>query len=151
MDQSSKLPQRVVITGAGNISPLGSDWSEVREGFLQQQNAVRYMTEWDQYEGLKTRLAAPIDDFELPKHYRAKQKRSMGRVAKMAVRATEKALEQAGLLGDPILKSGDVGVSYGSATGNSQAGMELFRLLSDNSIEEVNTTCLLYTSPNPRD
>ena len=139
MDQS-KLPQRVVITGAGNISPLGSDWSEVREGFLQQQNAVRYMTEWDQYEGLKTRLAAPIDDFELPKHYRAKQKRSMGRVAKMAVRATEKALEQAGLLGDPILKSGDVGVSYGSATGNSQAGMELFRLLSDNSIEEVNTT-----------
>ena len=140
MSNQLKKPQRVVITGVGNISPLGSDWSKVRDSFLSQKNAVRYMHEWDQYERLKTRLAAPVNDFELPKHYRAKQKRSMGRVAQMAVLATEKALANAGLLGDPLLKSGDVGVSYGSATGSSEAAMELFKVLAEQDIEKVNTT-----------
>ena len=42
----------------------------------------------------------------------------MGRVAKMAVRTAEQALEQAGLLEAPELSSGRVGVSYGSSTGS---------------------------------
>ena len=140
MSNNVKTPQRVVITGAGNISPLGQDWDEVRAHFLSMKSAVRYMTEWDPIEGLKTRLAARVENFELPKHYRAKQKRSMGRVAQMAVYATEKALIDAGLLGDPILKSGQVGVSYGSATGDGPAGMELLKVLADNNVEDVNTT-----------
>ena len=140
MKNELKTPQRVVITGAGNISPLGGDWSEVRESLLAQKNAVRYMTEWDKYPDLRTRLGAPVEDFELPSHYRAKQKRSMGRVAQMAVLATEKALEQSGLLGDPIVQSGDLGVSYGSATGSSAAGMEFFKLLAGESMEDVTTT-----------
>jgi len=140
MSNQVKTPQRVVITGAGNVSPLGQEWSEVREHFLSMKNAVRYMTEWDPIDGLKTRLAAPIDDFELPSHYRARQKRSMGKVGKMAVFATEKALKQAGLYEDPILKSGDVGISYGSAGGDTAAGMEMFRVLAEDNVEEVNTT-----------
>jgi len=140
MKHNLKAPQRVVITGAGNISPLGDSWDEVKTSFLSQKSAVRYMHEWDQYPDLRTRLGAPVENFELPKHYRAKQKRSMGRVAQMAVLATERALEQAGLLGDPIVQSGDMGVSYGSATGSSKAGMEFFKLLSGQSIEDVTTT-----------
>jgi len=140
MKHNLKAPQRVVITGAGNISPLGNSWDEVKASFLSQKNAIRYMHEWDQYPDLRTRLGAPVDNFELPKHYRAKQKRSMGRVAQMAVLATERALDQAGLLEDPIIKSGDMGVSYGSATGSSKAGMEFFKLLDGQSIEDITTT-----------
>lgn len=130
----------MVITGAGNISPLGDSWDEVKASFLSQKSAVRYMHEWDQYPDLRTRLGAPVENFELPKHYRAKQKRSMGRVSQMAVLATERALEQAGLLGAPIIQSGELGVSYGSATGSSKAGMEFFKLLAGQSIEDVTTT-----------
>lgn len=140
MKQNLKAPHRVVITGAGNISPLGESWQEVRESLLSQKNAVRYMHEWDQYPDLRTRLGAPIENFELPKHYRAKQKRSMGRVSQMAVLSTERALEHAGLLDDPILKSGDVGISYGSAAGSSKAGMEFFKLLAHQSLEDITTT-----------
>ncbi len=140
MKQNLKAPHRVVITGAGNISPLGDDWSEVRTSLLSQKSAIRYMSEWDQYSDLKTRLGAPVENFELPSHYRAKQKRSMGRVARMAVLATERALEQAGLLGDPIVQSGDLGVAYGSAAGSSTAGMEFFKLLAGQSMEDVTTT-----------
>ena len=140
MSNKVKTPQRVVITGAGNISPLGQDWVEVREHFLSMKNAIRYMTEWDTVDGLKTRLGAPVDNFKLPDHYRARQRRSMGKVAQMAVLATEKALKEAGLYEDPVLKSGDVGISYGSANGDSPAGMELFRVLAENEVEDVNTT-----------
>lgn len=134
------VPHRVVITGAGNISPLGDSWEDVREQYLSLKSSVRYMHEWDQYPDLRTRLGAPVENFSLPSHYRAKQKRSMGRVAQMAVLATERALEQAGLLNDPLVSSGNMGVSYGSATGSSAAGMEFFKLLAGQSIEDVTTT-----------
>ena len=136
----SSNARRVVITGAGNISALGNDWTSIRARLIAANNAVRYMHEWDQYPDLKTRLAAPIDDFSLPANYRAKQKRSMGRVSQMAVLATQNALDEAGLLGDDILTSGDVGVSYGSATGSSDAALEFFGLLENKSMSRINTT-----------
>lgn len=107
---------------------------------MAKKNAVRYMHEWDQHADLQTRLAATVDDFELPSHYRARQKRSMGPVSRMAVLASERALEQAGLLNDPLLTSGEVGVSYGSAAGSAEAGMEFFKLLNGESMGGVNTT-----------
>ncbi len=137
---TNSLGRRVVVTGAGNISALGTSWGEVKQRLQGTQSAVRYMKEWDQYPELKTRLAAPIDDFILPDTYRAKKKRSMGRVAQMAVRATEIALEEAGLLGNDLIKNGATGVSYGSATGSSAAAVEFFSLLEDQSMSRINTT-----------
>ena len=102
MPASSKSPNRVVITGAGNISSMGSTWEEIKSSFKSKQSKVCYMKEWDQYPELKTRLAAPIKDFELPDTYRLKKKRSMGRVAQMAVHATELALKESGLFGEDI-------------------------------------------------
>ena len=139
----SNKPNRVVITGAGTVSALGNDWASVKTQLQNKQNAVREMNEWDIYPDLKTRLAAPIDDFELPSNYRVKQKRSMGRVAQMAVLATQDALSDAGILGDAILSSGDVGVSYGSATGSSDAALEFFGLLEHQSMKRINTTTYL--------
>ena len=135
--------KRVVITGSGVVSSLGNDWLTVKNKIQSHTNAVRYMADWDQYAGLKTRLAAPIEGFSLPDHYRAKKKRTMGRVAQMAVQATESALIDAGLLNAPILISGDVGVSYGSATGSSDAAVEFFGLLEDQSMSRINTTTYL--------
>jgi len=134
---------RVVITGAGNISALGSSWSEVKSSLQGKNNAVRFMGEWQQYSDMRTRLAAPIDDFELPSHFTTKKKRSMGRVAQMAVRSTELALTEAGLLKDDILTSGDVGIAYGSAAGSSAAAMEFFHLLGEQSTSQMNSTTYL--------
>ena len=132
--------RRVVITGAGNVSALGNDWQSIKTRLLENKSAVRYMTEWDQYPELKTRLAAPIDNFELPSTYRAKQKRSMGRVAQMSVLATENALKDAGLFGDEIIKDGSTGIAFGSATGSSAAAVEFFSLLENQSMDRINTT-----------
>lgn len=111
--------KRVVVTGIGGISALGQDWQQIKASLLAKHNCVIRMDEWDRYPGLNTRLAAPVTEFVTPKHYSRKKIRSMGRVSLMATRASELALEDAGLLDDPILNSGKVGVAYGSSTGST--------------------------------
>jgi 3-oxoacyl-[acyl-carrier-protein] synthase II len=49
----------------------------------------------------------------------------MGRVAGLAVRATESALEDAGLLGSSVVGDGSTGIAYGSTSGSPPA-MEIY-------------------------
>ena len=91
------MTRRVVITGMGGVTAFGENWQSVSSRLLAYENAVRKMPEWQVYDGLHTLLGAPIDDFTLPEHYTRKRIRAMGRVSLMSTRATELALEQAGL------------------------------------------------------
>ncbi|WP_028780053.1 beta-ketoacyl-ACP synthase [Shewanella sp. 38A_GOM-205m] len=113
------MSRRVVITGMGGISALGQDWDSVKARLQAGQNAVVRMDEWDRFDGLHTRLAAPVNGFSTPAHYSRKKIRSMGRVSLMATRASEMALEDAGLLHDPLIASGAMGIAYGSSTGST--------------------------------
>lgn len=131
--------RRVVVTGMGGICAFGSSWEEVKPKILAKQNAVRFMDEW-QIEGMNTRLGAPVDNFTLPEHYTRKKMRSMGRVSKMAVRASELALEMAGLIDDPEIKNGRCGVAYGSSTGSTDAVADFAMMLNQKRIGDVNGT-----------
>jgi 3-oxoacyl-[acyl-carrier-protein] synthase II len=81
--------RRVVVTGMAGISALGHSWPQVLARLKAQRNAVVRMPEFAAYEGLHCQLGAPVTDFEPPAHYTRKLTRSMGRVALMAVRASE--------------------------------------------------------------
>ena len=129
--------KRVVITGVGALSPLGHDWSTVRARLKEERNVVQYLTAWDGYEGLNTRMGAPVAPFELPAHYNRKATRSMGRVAVMGVRASELALIDAGLLGDPLLSSGRLGISYGSSVGSPAAIGDFGNMISHKTTEGI--------------
>lgn len=100
------------------ITPIGNDWQSISASFAQGVSGIRYLPEWEKYEGLNTHLGAPAAAFELPDHYSRKRTRSMGRVALLGVRASERALEQSGLIDDPMLKGGTTGVAYGSSSGS---------------------------------
>ena len=144
-------PRRVVVTGVNGISPIGNDWAAIRAHLGSYRNAVQRMNEWDIYEGLNTKLAAPAAPFELPAHYNRKTTRSMGRVALMAVRASELALQDAGLLGDPVLSSGRVGVSNGSSAGTHSAIGDFGRMLNEHTTEGINANTYIkmmsHTAP----
>lgn len=122
--------RRVVVTGFAGISPLGNSWEAVRTKLLSCTNAVRVMEAWNEITGLKTKVACPAAPFDLPpERYNRKSMRSMGRVGVMAVRATEWALEDAGLSNDPLVVSGSMGIAYGSSAGTPSAIADVSNLL----------------------
>lgn len=143
--------KRVVITGVAAISPLGNDWATVQDRLRSGRNAVRHMAEWDDYEGLNTRLGAPAAPFDLPAHFNRKATRSMGRVALMATLTAEEALRHAGLLGDPLLKSGRMGVSYGSSAGTPAAIGDFGNMILNKTTQGINATTYIkmmsHTAP----
>jgi len=133
--------RRVVVTGMGAISPLGCDWRSVEAHLRSGRNAVQHIDEWDQYEGLNTRVGAPAAAFELdPQRYNRKTTRSMGRVALMAVRASEMALQDAGLLGEAWIKNGEMGIAYGSSSGTPKSMGDFGRMIIEKSTEGISAT-----------
>lgn len=132
------LGRRVVVTGMAGFSPIGHDWAAIRSRLDSMQTGVRHMPDWGVYEGLNTRLGAPVEDFVLPRHYSRRVLRSMGRGAQMATRATELALTDAGLLDSPLLSSGDMGISYGSSAGEPDAVADFGNMLIHKSTDGLN-------------
>lgn len=136
--------RRVVVTGVGAISPLGHDWPTVDGALRAGRSAVQVMPQWQQFRGLHTQVGAPAQPFELPpERYSRKQTRSMGRVALMATRASELALEDAGLLGDPVVTNGELGIAYGSSTGSPDATADFATMLLQQSTDGVTANSYL--------
>lgn len=115
------MQHRVVVTGMGGLTALGHDWPSIAERLRACRSGVRHMTEWEDIQSMNTRLAAPVMDYTLPGHYTRKRTRSMGPLGRMSTRASERALEQAGLLDDPILQSGHTGIAHGACAGSADA------------------------------
>lgn len=140
--------KRVVITGIGAISPLGHDWPSVQNFLGSGHNAVQVMNDWAEYEGLNTLVGAPAQHFELPAHYKRKATRSMGRVALLATRASEMAIENAGLAGSPLLGSGQMGIAYGSSSGCPANIGDFGRMLSEKTTHGINANTYVRMMPH---
>jgi 3-oxoacyl-[acyl-carrier-protein] synthase II len=150
MTQSSQLAKghRVVVTGVSGITALGHDWSTIERNLRNNVSGVTRMSEWDKYSELNTRLAAPVKDFVEPAHFTRKVVRSMGRVSKLATRASELALVDAGLRDDPEIQTGAMGVAYGSCTGSTDAITEFTSMLTNHSIGGINATTYIRMMPH---
>lgn len=112
--------RRVVVTGIGGITAFGNDWHSIRTAFEAGKNAVKTMG-WDgRFPELEARLGATVDGYAPPAHWTRKQLRSMGRGTMMCVDAAERALADAGLLGDELISDGRMGVACGSSVGSTK-------------------------------
>lgn len=132
------------------ISPIGNDWLKISSQLKNLQTGIKRMPSWDKYQGLNTKIAAPVD-FSKPEHYSRKQIRSMGRVALLATSATEQALMDANLLNDPCLHNGSTGISYGSCSGSLDAIVEFGNMLMNHKVDGLNATSYIrmmaHTAP----
>lgn len=140
--------RRVVITGFGGVTALGNDWESIKTGLLAHQNCVVRMPQWDEIDGLSAKLAAPVQNFTLPEHYTRKRVRSMGRVSLLSTRATELALEDAGLLENPVIKSGRTGIAFGSCTGSTNAVAAFGEMLTNKSTRKITATTYVQMMPH---
>jgi hypothetical protein len=75
----------------------------------------------------------------------------MGRVALLATRASELALQDAGLLDHPLLTSGRMGVSFGSSAGTPSAIGDFGRMMEERTTRGINATTYIkmmaHTAP----
>ena len=140
--------RRVVVTGGSMVSALGNDWQTALKNLKSKKNFVRYMKERDEkYPLMNTRLAVPVD-FEIDKEkYPRKAIRGMGRVAQMALVATDGALQDAGLLGSEELSAGRAGIAYGSSIGSVDPLMEMYSMLVTNDTSKVGSTTYIKAMP----
>ncbi|MCL4100870.1 3-oxoacyl-[acyl-carrier-protein] synthase II [Fibrobacter sp. UWH9] len=123
------MSRRVVVTGGSCISSLGMELDEIFTSLKSLKNRIVRMEDWDKYTQMNTRLAAPIL-YDLPEYPR-KKIRGAGRVGLLALASADKAMQVAGLTGDTeLLKSGRVGVAYGSSMGSVNPLMDFFSMLN---------------------
>ena len=134
------MTTRVAVTGMAGLTSLGHDYDAVIAAMDAGRSGIRFMEQWARYDGLNTHLGAPIADFALPDHYPRKKIRSMGRVASLAVVATERALADARLLDTDVVTNGDCGVAYGSSSGSPDAIADFGAMLNENSTRMINST-----------
>lgn len=139
------MKHRVVITGRSLICPLGDRLDRVMEALRQGQSGVRRMDDWDRFDQLNTRLAAPAPCGlpDLPR----KKIRGMGRVALLAVSTAIRALEEAGLTDSPVLSGGRCGVAFGSSSGNVDSLLEFFSMLTGQAGPAMNATTYIRAMP----
>lgn len=109
--------QRVVITGIGAITPIGTGAANFWQGVVRGRSAVAPVTRFDT-SALRSRLAAEVTEFRPLEHLSGREARRLDRFSQFAVVASRLAIEDAGLhpRADPILRE-QVGCYIGSALG----------------------------------
>lgn len=132
--------RRVVITGMGVVSALGTGVPAFRERLHVPKNAVRFLPELEKYRGMNACLGAPVQGFTPPAHFTRKVTRTMGPVSVMAVVSAEEALTQAGLLGDPVLQSGRTGIAYGSSSGSVEPISDFYSMIATNEVKHITSS-----------
>ncbi len=132
--------RRVVVTGMGGVTALGNEWESIRAHFAAGHTGIKRMPDWECYTGINTRLAAPVENFSVEDIYPRKKMRTMGRVAQMAVFASERALADAGLTGSPLVQSGRMGAAYGSSYGTPDAVLGFYELKMNGESKHLNAT-----------
>lgn len=139
--------KRVVITGMALTSPLGSSVESAFDRLKTYENCVEYNEELNQYKKLTTRLSAKVKDFIPSENFDRKVKRTMGKVSVMATTTAENALNDAQLLDDKIISSGQTGVSYGSSSGSMDAIFDFYSMYINKELKSLNSGSYIKMMP----
>ena len=86
--------RRVVITGIGAITPIGTGIDQVWDGLREARSAVQCVTRFDPTP-FKSRIAAQVNDFVATDHMEERRARRLDRFGRFSVAATRLALVDA--------------------------------------------------------
>ena len=145
--KSSPHPQiRVVITGIGVITPIGSELDTFWQALLNGKSGVRRITQFDP-ENLPCQIAGEIPDFDPTDHMLAKHARRMSRSSQLALVTAKKAVADSGLP-NPLPDAERVGVYFGTAIGGLERADQGMQVLRTRGLSKVNPFILPSALPN---
>ena len=120
----AEAPRRVVVTGIGCITPIGSTKEGLWEGLQRRESAVQRIDRFDP-SPFRSHIAAQVNDFDPGDYFDRNRARRMDRFGQFAVASARLAVEDAGL--DPKSIDGErVAVQMGSALGGVAYGEAQF-------------------------
>jgi 3-oxoacyl-[acyl-carrier-protein] synthase II len=113
--RKANMTHRVVITGMGAITPLGSNVEDFFKGVKEGRCGIGFIDAFDT-EGYPAKLAAQVRGFDPRDHMEIKEAKRMDRFSQFAITATREALRCANLDLDSIDRD-RAGVIVGSGIG----------------------------------
>lgn len=111
------MSRRVVVTGAGLVTPLGTGTDVSWNNLIAGKSGIRRITHFDaEAAGMACTIAGEVPDFEVGDFINRKDARKMDRFIQLGVAASLMALERSGLVIDES-NAERVGVAVGSGIG----------------------------------
>ena len=90
------MERRVVITGYGVVSPLGSSIEKLWDGIKAGKSGIKKI-ESEAYENINTKIGGYITDFDAEQYFDKKESGKYDRFIQYAYAAAKQALDQSGL------------------------------------------------------
>lgn len=134
-------PRRVVVTGIGALTPIGSGAGELYEGLRAARSAVTGITRFDA-SAYHSRIAAEINGFDPLEYMEPKRARRLDRFAQFSVAAARQAVADAQLR----LEDDDrdrCGCFIGAALGGGAFAEEQHEIFLRDGIRRVKPTLAL--------
>ena len=90
------MSNRVVITGVGAITPIGTGKDEFWKGLMEGRNGIDKISRFDASE-FTAQIAGEVKDFDPTQYIDKKESKRMDRYTQFAVAAADLAIKDAGL------------------------------------------------------
>ena len=142
--------RRVVVTGMGGVTALGNAWESIESRVPRRQAArVRYMTEWDRYVDMGTRLGRALR--------RLRDPGNTGPASRCAAWAAcrgsrcvppNSRMANAGLAGSELVGDGSMGVACGSCIGSTADLLDFAQMLIHGDGRQVNANSYIRMMPH---
>lgn len=130
------MTDRVVVTGIGLVTPLGTDRETTWKNLINGESGIDYIGAFDA-EGYESRIAGEVREFDAAAVLGRRQTKRMDRFAQFACVASLEALEQAGI--EMENENADrVAVLIGSGVGGIITISEQMEVLNDRGPRRVN-------------
>ncbi len=108
--------RRVVVTGLGQVSPVGNNVADAWQNLLNGVSGIGKITRFDAGE-LSAQIAGEVRDFDIGNYISAKEARRMDSFIHYGIAAALQAIADAGLDDHAALDKTRVGVNIGSGIG----------------------------------
>ena len=107
--------RRVVVTGLGMLSPLGTDVKTTWDGIVAGRSGIRNIEHFDT-EKFSTKFAGLVPEFDMSEYLAVKEARKMDMFVQYGMVAGIQAVRDSGLVADES-NAGRIGVAVGSGIG----------------------------------
>jgi len=131
------MERRVVITGAAAITPIGCTAKAIIENLTNGVSGVSKLKD----DGLLTQhihsgVFGSVD-YPIDFDFKRRDRKTMGPVAYYACQVAKEALKQSGL-SDGFIRSGRLGVAFGSTHGSPTIQRDIYRTFFSNDRSKLN-------------